>query len=66
MADLSWKPGPPPLDVPGDYVCPESEFRSRTVVTVYANETCSVYSFEWQAIKWHFGPIPSPPSGETE
>ena len=72
---LTWKPGPPPLDKAGErYDC---YIRHGNIG---CNIGCDVVvadgEFElcWDDIGcthtrtplWHFGPIPSPPNGETE
>ena len=61
-SDLSWKPGPPPLDVPGVYVVQRPPMIGLS--KVYSDGKSDTYVSEWQAIPHHFGPIPSPPSGE--
>ena len=77
MSDLTWKKGPPPLDVPGSYHIawnPTPEYRQVLHVQI-ENSTHIGISGPWGPLEryqivtgasWHFGPIPSPPSGETE
>jgi hypothetical protein len=64
-APLTWKPGPPPLDVPGEY---KLVVQTRNDAKPYR---CWVIQHEGMSsmgdsVLWHFGPIPSPPNGETE
>lgn len=65
MSDLTWKPGPPPISVPGTYVFKAENFHNLALVKAYHDRTCSAYDDVWHRITHHF-PIPSPPSGEQE
>lgn len=73
MPDLTWKPGPPPLDALGRYDCcvpygvGDGTWNIGCDVIVADGE----YDLYWddmgcdrdRRVTWHFGPIPSPPKG---
>ena len=92
MPDLTWKPGPPPLDKPGEYdtlvrtekgeiiriafrvrIEPDPDYYARNGWPIHDIVPYLVKRFDGgpsstrpDNILWHFGPIPSPPTGERE
>lgn len=77
-SDLSWKPGPPPLDVPGRYDTDSCvkvthangtiELRGVRLLIEVADGVAFTDTLDladnYADVRSHFGPIPSPPSGE--
>lgn len=71
---LTWKPGPPPLDVPGMYIIsvpdqweiPQQHVAFCLPGGDILSEMGSKFQADRSIITHHFGRIPSPPSGDTE
>ena len=69
MTDITWKPGPPPLGVNGDYfVSFDGVIRHVEVdENDYWDGNGDLMGASWLERATHYlGPIPSPPTGELE